>query len=501
MTAAVPALPKRGTPFLLALLVLVALGGYISLFRHAIVDDAFISMRYSAMLAERGEWTFLPGRISNTATSPLNVLTTAAVGRVLGDIPLAALTLATLHFAAMLLLLLRISQRLFGSAVFGTMAFVALATNCLLLSTLGLEGTLFTVLFIWSIERSLADDWTRVAIACGLVVLARPDGGLLAVLYLLTMPGGLRARVRFVLTAAVTVSPWFLYSWIHLGSLVPDTLQIKVSQSGWGRGLTYATGLGLYLQRYPLQSVWSFLLLPCVPFAFVGTGSAVRRTASIVGAYGVLHLAAYTAMGIPPYHWYYVNQVVPVALVGSLGATALAGRVREGVARRGVTAALVALPALGLLITFTRVGVPLREAPIHTNWWNREGYRQVGLWLREHVAEGDVIFNVSEMGTVGFYAERMLVNEFSDQNITWGAIVERYPSLPWPARVGIDLNYYWRRMQPPLPPRTYTLIHLKDDESPGNPLRVVNSWETSTSWTPHARLYLLRAAAPERARP
>lgn len=490
-----PRLPRVA----LFVLAVVALGAFLALFRHTLIDDAFISMKYSAMLAEHGDWSFLQGRVSNTATSPLNVLTTAAVGWVVRDMPSAALLLATMHFALMLWLLQRISLRLFGNGYFGAVAFAALVTNCLLLSTLGLEGTLFTLLFIASIERFLADDWTGVAVLSGLVVLARPDGGLLGVLYVLLVPGGVRPKVRFIITAALVVAPWFLYSWIHLGSFVPDTLQIKMGQRGWGRGLSYATGLRLYLQRYPVETLWSFVLMPFAPLAFTSARARVRTVAGITVAYGIGHLAAYTVMGVPPYHWYYVNQLVPTAVAGALGVAALAERWRDvTMVRRVLKPVAAGLPAMGLLVTALRLGVPFPQAPIHTNWATEQDYRDIGLWLRDHVNETDVIFNVSEMGAVSFYSQRTIVNEFSDANITWGAIVERYPTLPLPARLAIDANFYWRRMQPVLPERSYTLIHLPvpDDGPPVDQRRVVKAWDTSTRWVPHARLYLLRAAAP-----
>ena len=473
---------------------------YTHLFRDTFVDDAFISLKYSDMLAAGEGWTFLPGRMSNTATSPLNVLVHSAVGTLIGSMPYAIVVATALELTVIFVLLQRISRQLFGHLYFASLAVVGLATNCLLVSTFGLEGTLFTMLLLWSVDRFLAQRWTHLGIVLGLVIMARPDGALLMPLYLLAMPGGWAPRVRLALVCALTLTPWELFSWVQLGSFVPDTLQIKAGQRGWGRGLSFFTGMGFYVRRYPVEFLAAFTLVPFVPLAWHSSSRPIKVVAAVIAGYGVLHLAAYTVMGIPPYHWYYTNQAVPAAIVGALGITVLvdrAWRQARGVLRAALAAAIV-LPAAGLVVSASQIGFPLTQAPIHTNWGTHREYREVGLWLRANIPAETTIFNVSEMGTIPFYAQRLIINEFSDANMIYRPIVEGYPALPWLARRAVDVNFFWRRMLPPVPAWPYVLHHfeLPNSEEPAFRDRIIKSWDTSTRWIPRGRLYLLRPVRP-----
>ncbi len=133
---------------LLALVVVLAVVAHAAAFRGRYVDDAYIQLAYAQALVTDGTWGLSPGRVANTATSPLNVMVTAAVGLALGSLVDAAYWLIVVELLALLGVLLLLSRGLVGHAYFGVFAFVAFATNPLLLSTLGLELLLYTLLFV-----------------------------------------------------------------------------------------------------------------------------------------------------------------------------------------------------------------------------------------------------------------------------------------------------------------------------------------------------------------
>ncbi len=484
----------------------VAVWSYVRLFRATFIDDAFISLKYSAMLATRGEWAFLPDRTSNTATSPLNVLVHAPFAGLMPSMVDAIVLVAAIELTLILVLLVRLSQRLFGHAWFGWLSFVAVASNCLLVSTLGLESVLFTLCFVWALDRYVAEDWTWLAVALGAVVLARPDGAILVVICAGALLWRRSLRWAHVAVFALVLAPWLLYSWIHLGSLVPDTLQIKLGQRGWGRNLTLFSGLGFYYSRYPLETIASFTLAPFVLAAWWTRNRAVKAVASLAVLYAAVHMAVYSLAKIPPYHWYYVNQVTPIAFAGAIGLTNLVTPFWQRATRTrrcAAIGALAAVPAVGLVISMSHLGFPPQEAPLHTNWGTHAQYRAVGEWIQANIPADVPVYENSEIGTVGFYAgDRLIVNEFSDANRTYGAIVERYPTLPRLARLAIDVNYFWRDVQPDLPEPGYALMHYalplpKDAVVNEN---VVMSWDTSTRWVPRGRLYLFRRTVSDSGR-
>jgi hypothetical protein len=466
---------------------------YVASFRFTLIDDAYIQLQYARNLAEHQTWGFLPGRIANTATSPLNVLVMAAVGLVLPSMQEVALWLTALELAITLLVLVRISRRLFdGQRYFGILAFVGLALNPLLLSSIGLEGTLYTLLLVLCLDLFLARQWTALAVALGLLTLTRPDGALFFLVVFVLAPLTWRQRGVVTLLYSLVLLPWHLYAWLRLGSLVPDTLFIKLEQTGWGPTV-FSDGPELYLKRFPTETRLSVLLPPLALLLLWRCPPAARRIVAVLGSYGVLHYLAYAAMAVPPYHWYYLNQLVPAVLLGSLGLAALISTWRrDRLPAQLVALAGLALPVIGLLILFAERGYPLREAPIHTNWATPSEYRAVGLEVRELVEPGAVVEVHGEIGTLAYDSQRLLVDDFSDMNRTAGAIFYNdYRDTPV-VRDLISWNFTHRRILSPLPPATYVIEFGIPGDGRADDPGVIKVWQISTLWTGEKTIYLRR---------
>jgi len=130
-------------------------------------------------------------------------------------------------------LLIRISLYLFETKIFGYLAAGALIFNPLIISTLGLESILFIGLYVLSTYLYLTNRWSLLAVALGLITITRFDGILFFLITLLLVPTfGL--RLRFAEIYLMCIAPWYIFSWIYLGSLLPDTLFIKIAQRSWG---------------------------------------------------------------------------------------------------------------------------------------------------------------------------------------------------------------------------------------------------------------------------
>jgi hypothetical protein len=467
---------------------------YATVFANTYTDDAYIQLRYAETLARHGTWGFYAGRTANTATSPLNVILTAMVTPLAGSAEQAVAWLAAAELTLLLIGLLLISKALFSGYFFGALAFTGFAANPLLLSTLGLEPLLYCLLFVAALYLYLTGRWTALAIALALLTLARADGLLLFLLVLAALPAGPAARRRVALIYGLALLPWHLFSWIHLGSVVPDTLVIKLRQGDWGPGISFPAGLSFYyLQRLPLPALLSFALLPFGLLAMGNASPRARHVVLIAGGYALAHFAAYSVMRVPPYHWYYTHLALAGILLGALGLASWLERAspaqRPGRAVAGGLALAVPVASLGLLAL--RSGLPLREAPIHTNWARPEQYRAVGLWLRQHTDPAEPIEMGGEIGTLAYYSDRQLVNNFSDS-----AAIPQYAAAAWYSRVpGLNLvtrlNFLWHTTEP-FPPAAYRLEHVLGAGQPPEAAAVRMSWPTSSQWVAHGTVYLFR---------
>ena len=480
--------------------VLAGLLAYASVFRQTYIDDAFITFQYARNLAEHLSWGFFPDRPSNTATSPLNVVLLAAFDRALpGSTVDAAAWLNAATWGLTLAALLRISRRLLGGPHFALLAFVGLVTNPLLISGIGLEGYLYALLMVAAAALFLERRWWWLGLALGLLTLTRPDGLLLCGLLLLVLPGGLAARGKVALAFGLAVAPWFLYSWVALGSIVPDTLVIKLEQTAWGP-TTFLDGFSLYRQRFPLPTAASLWPAALAPFAVVPlwrAGREARSAFAALVAYAAIHYAVYGALAVPPYHWYYTHQVVPLVLVGALGAAYLL----QGMARsadrvdRWAAVATTALPAAAMVYLGYGLGWPPRQAPIHSNWAAPGEYRSVGLWLHDNIEPGAILELRGEIGTLAYYSGRYLIDEFTDRNRANATIAELEAGQPRPMSLLLRANGAWRDDEPPFPPPTYLLDVVSGEalNAPSGP-DVVAAWDVSSRWLGRSRIVLRSTA-------
>jgi hypothetical protein len=479
---ATPFLPHARSSLAAFVVIAVALFAYLSLFKGAFIDDAFITLRYVKTLSESGTWGFFPNYVSNTATSPLNVLLLTIVNGMTRS-PVDAVVWLTMTALIALALLLRGIANVLELPLFGWLAFTALVFNPFLMSTLGLESVLFTTFLVAAVYFYLSQRFDAMVVACGLLTLTRPEGILLLAIFVALLPH-YRARLRAGALYLLCIAPWYLFSWFFLGSFLPDTLVIKVNQS-WGTIVSYANGLIMYMLRYPSATLLSFLFLPLACLAFLRPVRRLGRVVPILAAFGLLHYAAYTAMRVPPYHWYYVPQVVCAVLLGAL---ALAALLREATARlqRGLSLALIlialGIPPLGMLALIAQRGVPLREALVHTNWATPAQYRAIGAWLKaNHGDETGVLRNPGEIGTLAYYCDCILLDDlFNDR--TWVTNwVTRSQGRTDLRGLLIKVNYLFYQPQPRFLPAQYT---LKTEVSPTGPHPTLPYWDISSrgSW-------------------
>ena len=463
-------------------LVFCAIVVFVYQFSNALIDDAFIQLKYAENVAHHGMWGFFADRVTNTATSPLNVILTALVALIAPSMISAVVWLTAVEFLLVFACVWQTGLTLFKTPYFGIVAFVGLVANPLLLSTIGLEGTLFALGIAASVWFFVSCRWLLTATSLALLTLTRADGTLLFLLFLLVVPG-IRTRARFVLVYALVLAPWHMYSWIHLGSFIPDTMKIKMFQRAWSAWMTFPHGPALYFQVFPLASAFSIVLLPFGLLCLASKDRRVQTVAAVLAAYAALHFAAYSTIQVPPYHWYYVSQVVPSVLVGALGLSVLFERLPSARAVRIAVMASALLPAAGLTAIAYRDGFRVDEMPIHTNWASHETYKQLGLWIKEHTEPSATIFCAAEIGTLAFYSERLLINEFSDFNRVSEAVVSgAYYDKPVIGPL-MRVNYYWRQLQTPFAFPRYRL-DAAIGEARGGPIppETVKTWEVSSKW-------------------
>lgn len=462
--------------FLLPLAIL--LYGYLFLFRNALIDDTFITLNYVRTLTRSGVWGFYPIHTSNTATSPLNVVLLSLVTLLTRSPFEAVFWLTLIEWILLAVFLSKIGQTL-ELRWFAPVALVALVLNPLLSSTLGMETLLLATWMVAGLYFFLVRRFDACAIAAGLLTITRPDGLLFMVAIACLMPGW-RVRLRTFGIYLATLAPWYLISWVYLGTLIPDTLLIKLRQS-WGN-FTFVDGIRLYVWRYPVEVYLSGVMLLPALLTLLRPVRQIGAMVWILWLYGLFHFGAYALMRVPPYHWYYAPEVICLILLGALAIARIHKVAHTGQQRVFASALLVLallVPIAGTAYLVLRAGIPLAESFIQTNWGTHAQYRAIGEYIAEHHA-GEVIPTNSEPATIAYYCDCYLV-EYTFNVRNWlTEEVKRYRSESSPLDRILQINYLFFKPSAPYPPSTANLKLGPEAEpvAPGTP-----HWFISTRWS------------------
>ena len=462
---------------------------YLNLFQNALIDDAFITLRYVKTLLSSGTWGFFPGTVANSATSPLNVLLLAGLSLVLGPTVHAAVGLYFIVLLGAAILLVQLSLKLTGSQLHGWLAVFALAFNPLLISTMGLESVLFGTFFVLAIYCFHMQRWTLLAVALGLQTLCRPEGVLFFLVFLPFIPDH-RTKFRVAMIYGLSITPWYLFSWIFLGSFVPDTFFIKTEQERWYQWDFFNGIPSLYYYVYRLGTVLSFVFLPLAGLLF---HQRIKKNPVLVIIWlaGLIHFVGYSTLRVPPFHWYYTPQVVTIILFGSLALGVLYQSSRAAWQRRiwgALTALYFFIPLAGMTLLLARDGFIVREMPIHSNWGRHKQYQEIGLWLNEQHGTDTIRLVAGEIGTLAYYCDCRLLDRFSDRRWLQQQIDER---ISHPRIVATLWRINFAFYSPPkIPPDDYVLrAYFAEPDRDGE---IIREWRTSTTWIEDGFLLLSR---------
>ncbi|WP_144585893.1 hypothetical protein, partial [Amycolatopsis rhizosphaerae] len=411
----------------------VVSAGVFWLVHSAIIDDSYITLSYARNVALHGHWGLIPQRTSNTATSPLNVLLLAGFTVVLRH-PVWALAAVFVAANMVLGLTLRATARALGLREWGVWAaWLVVLGNPLLLSAVGLEVTLTAAVLGALLAAAVLRRPWLFGLCAGLAVLTRIDLAVIVLVVFAAAAGLWRGWWKVLLGGTAVALPWFAFSWRVLGSAVPDTLAIKTQQKAWG-SYQFGNGPLLYLRSYPAATVLAFLpaLLGVLALVVVVATRARRRLVlpAALGAAGVVHYLAYTALGVPPYHWYYAPSLICLSMFLALAVSAA----------RPAALALVAVPILGQVAFDAHHGLPWRQAAITTNWATPAQYATLGTQLAA-LTGGRPVHAGGEIGAIAYFCDCAVVDGFSDRAELLPIIDTVIDKASPAARALLELNY------------------------------------------------------------
>lgn len=438
---------------------------YATLFNGRYIDDSYITLAYVRTLTKYHVWGMAADHLSNAATSALDIIL-LSIFAIIFRSPTAALYFfnVTLIFVTYFSLR-RIGQLVGAKSDWPVIATALLFSNPLLVSTLGLESYLFLIVLLGLCITFTERRFVSTGFLVGMLYMTRPEGALagFVVLAMLLYRRDWRGLV-FILPAATVFLAWSIFSWTYLGSVVPDTFFLKRNQASW-EGYSYFKGLYLYLSSFPIATLLSFIWIAALPLAITELDYRRNSVVPLLAIFTVAHFVAYSALGVPPYHWYYAPEAAFVTLIGSL---ALSNRLRSNVKLH--SAFFLCIVAINVGTTFIST-VLMDRVPIQTNWGTVAEYKAIAQWLNGHI-QSRRIFLQGELGVLQYYADADMIDSFSDRKFIPALLDSNSSPLK---REILRLNF---RHATPLVTNDIQLTIGTCDRVEG----AIRTWETTSPW-------------------
>jgi hypothetical protein len=405
---------------LLAVATAIASAVLFWLAHRALIDDAYITLTYARTLAEHGQWGMLPDHQANSATSPVNVLLLGGLSAVVGDPRLAAGVLYVATCVALVLGLRGVGRTMGLGDRVALIGGPLLIASPLLASTIGMETMLVVTAMTYLMWACVRGDAVMAGLAGGVLVWLRLDTVVIAAVLILATPALWRRLHLVVSVAAAVVTPWLVFSWIALGSAVPDTLVIKQGSRGWG---SFTTSL---VQRYYPPFPWAILgvlvlagagLVSVLTWAWWRSRArSVPPTVPALAVAGAAYFGLMWTFDVPPFFWYYGPTLAALILAAAIGLATLTGPAC-GRLIRSVAATLGAGLIVLTLVPWAQgasTQVPMRAMPVHGNWALPGEYEEIGRELGQIVGDSPVR-SPGEVGGLAYFCECTIVDRFSDR--------------------------------------------------------------------------------------
>lgn len=402
------------------------------------VDDAYITFRYAQRLVAGAGLTYNDGERVLGTTTPAYTLLLAGLAGLTGfaDYPRLALMLNALFDTLSFCLLMRLVSRLSGGRALGLVAagLYALDGYALDFSTGGMETSVYVAAILLTLVLFFENQKNWAAAVAGLVLLIRPDGGILGLVlfaawtWTAVRPGqGWRGWPwRPGLIFAAVVIPWFMFAWAYYGSPLPHSV---IAKAVWHARppLTALSTMLVQLRAvfpfsiFPLRGAESFgmeVLRALFPASLcvLGLWWLRRRQPQvwILGAY-IVGFITFFAIGNPYWFGWYQVPLMPLYQLLILAAAALTPiallkradrRVRSltQVGVVGLAAGLMALPQLSRLNLVpweTPQAAPWTLNTFYTNVNREADYALLGEMLAP-AAQAGRLAAIREIGAFGY---------------------------------------------------------------------------------------------------
>ncbi len=405
-------------------------------FTHRYWEDALITCLHAENFAAGFGLTHVrPGEPPlHGFTSPLSVLVPLIgdllhVGFGIEFLKLVSIPASALMVFYILAIGLHREVRMPAPLILMCAAYAAVEHHQILFGMAGMETQLSALILILSVYYTIALRPVALGISLGLCMLVRPDYAFWTVIaggYVLVRAP--RALPKVVGCAVAVYAPWVLFTLIHYGSLIPNTVVAKgLGYTHWWERLDvvnldalkrhvwmtmsehlhvmlgptfggHGSGLHIFFNLGPESPIGNLMFA----FAIIGSGAILLRRQWALWpllALVVVYSLYYVFLVPIVFGWYKVPYILTLLLLSARGVQAVVSLLDPAMQRRaqlGFACAYIGLFIAILPITF------LTERQIQ-HYVENDVRKPAGLYLAEHMAEDEAV-GCEPLGYMSYYS-------------------------------------------------------------------------------------------------
>lgn len=421
--AALAALWRWRVPLVVALATVLGLVIAVRSRPAVLYDDAAVTLRYAARIADGQGWTYNPGDRTNGSSAPLYTMALALFDVVGVNLVTAARLIGTAAFAASFGLVAYLGTRIVGIGA-GILATGILASwvDFHTQALGGTEAALAAALGLGAIAALREEREVLAAVLLGLALVNNVDAGLLVVAVAIAHAVVLRRPPwRLVGIAAAVAAPWFVFATLSFGSPLPRSLTQRLSGSPAVPDTDVPVSWMLDSirdQQMLLALVLGLAGLAIVPWVRQRSPRAATALTAVV-AWAILHGLAYSVVDLGEPSPWYPAVLYPCLAVGAgclLGAAVAAARRSSGLALATVGLAIACVAALAVGLHRPDGGAPVEVAETLARGQTMSEYegfentrREAARQLAEIAEPGDVIRTC--FGWFGFEVPQAVIDD------------------------------------------------------------------------------------------
>jgi hypothetical protein len=296
----------------------------------------------------------------------------------------------------------------------GWAGLVLFPTFPLVIVTLGSETPLVLALCLWAFALAARGRYALAGLCAGLAFVARADASIVAPLIgvmALLAPGAVKSLRGLVVAWLIPVLVWMIFAAAYFGSPLPATLAVKQAQGRMDISQQFVQGFATVQNWYlggwhiSLEAVLAGIGVAMLAASVIrGQTAATGLTPVLIFIWSALYFAAYTALGVSAYFWYYAPLVPGFVAALGMGFEAVFCAMRRLHPR---VAALVCAGLVGVMCFMqarSAIGIATfaadKRPPI---------YRAAGEWLNANTPPGANV-GALEVGIIGYYAHRPMID-------------------------------------------------------------------------------------------